>query len=232
MRMAFWILNLLGHKVHPKSKVGFSLLWINNELVLNEASLIGDFNLILIDNLAIDRNGRIGDRNKLLGPYDFILGKAAAIGNGNSCYRAPLGVTQGKAILRLGELSKITSFHRIDCTCTITMGDYCTLAGHESQLWTHSYYHDRTGPGRFRLDGPIEIGNNVNIGSRSVITCGVRIADGITIGANSSISKSLLKAGVYVNQPLRFIEADVDSRFKFKRVVVELCEEVYERFEE
>lgn len=220
----------MGHRVHAKARIGFSFLWLDGILKLNKDSRIGHFNFILINNIIIETNGYIGNNNRMKGPFAIELADTAAIGNSNKLYRAPLGVTYGQAVLKLGVLSKMTTRHSIDCTRSISIGDYSTIAGHDTQLWTHAYYQDRTGPGRFRLDGEIEIGNNVNIGSRSVLNCGIKIVDGVVVGSNSSISKSLLKEGTYVSQPLRYFEPVSDARSRFRKVVYpQLCEEVYER---
>jgi acetyltransferase-like isoleucine patch superfamily enzyme len=230
IRITFWLLNLLGHKVHSRCRIGFSIIWINGNLILENDSRIGHFNLISIDGLSIGEHGYIGNLNALRGPFNVELARMGAIGNNNKCSRAPLGVTYGRAVLKLGILAKITSSHRVDCTRSVVLGDYTTVAGHNSQLWTHAYYHDKKGPGRFRLDGDIVIGNNVYIGSQSVINCGVTIVDGVVVGSNSSVSKSLLLEGNYVSQPLRFIESVSDSRSKFKKIdAQELVEDVYER---
>ena len=229
-RLTFWLLNLVGHNVDSKSKIGFSVIWINGVLKLKRSSRIGNFNVITASSIFIDESGYIGNFNNLKGPFEIQLDKLAALGNSNRCYRPPQGVSYGHAVLKLGELSKITSRHRIDCTRSILIGDFSTIAGHDSQLWTHAYYHDRTGPGRFRLDGPIVIGNNVNIGSGTIINCGIKISDGVVVGSNSTISKSLQKPGTYVSQSLRFIEMNEDQRLRFKRVEgFIICDEVYER---
>lgn len=227
----FWVLNLLGHKIHPRTRIGFSLIWINGTLTLREGSKIGHFNIVKTNKVFIDKQGYIGSWNNLRGPFEIYLAETGAIGNGNQCSRAPIGVTYGTSVLKLGILSKLTSNHRVDCTRSVTIGDYTTIAGHNCELWTHAYYHDKTGPGRFRLDGEIEIGSNVYIGSRCVINCGVKITDQVIVGANACISKSILKPGTYVSQPLRFLEsADIDARTKFQKVeVANLVEEVYER---
>lgn len=228
--ISFWLLNLLGHKIHSKSKIGFSILWIKDKLVLEEFAKIGHFNLIRIDNLIIAQRGYIGKFNIIGGPLKIILEETAAIGNGNHIDRGPLGVTYGTATLQLGILTKITANHRLDCTRSITFGNYTTLAGHDSQLWTHAYSHDRNGPGRFRIDGEIIIGNNVYIGSRCIINGGVVIADGVTVGSNASVSKSLVEAGTYVSQALRFITPNDEPRKKFVQVQgFDICEAVYEK---
>jgi acetyltransferase-like isoleucine patch superfamily enzyme len=232
VRLSFWLLNLLGHKVHPKSRIGFSLLLVSGKIVLHERARIGHFNLIKVNSLQIEKEGYIEKYNKITGPVEILLAATAAIGNSNRIYRAPIGVTYGIAILKLGVLSKITGNHRIDCTRSITIGKYSIIAGHNSQLWTHSYTHDKEGPGRYRVDGEIMIGDNVYIGSMCVITGGIKIADKIVVGANSSVSRSLLETGTYVSQPLRFIpyNPSTDARAKYGKVEgFSLCEEVYEK---
>lgn len=228
----FWLLNILGHKVSAKSKIGFSLLWITGKLELDKSTRIGHFNIIRVNSLSIKQGGYVGKFNNIKGPIEIILAETAAIGNGNRIDRAPLGVTYGTSILQLGILSKLTANHRLDCTRSIIIGDYCTLAGHDSQLWTHAYYHDRQGAGRFRLDGEIKIGNNVYIGSRCIINGGVTIANGVTVGSGVCVSKSLTDMGTYVNQELRYIAptGESDARLKFKKVEgFNLCEDVYEK---
>lgn len=230
--LIYWILNLLGHRINRRTKIGFSIIWINETLALSENSKIGNFNYIKVNSLSIDKGGYIGTLNKLNGPIEIELKETAAIGNKNTVYRAPIGVTYDRAYLKLGILSKITSNHRVDCTSSFTMGDYSTIAGNDSQIWTHAYYHDKIGPGRFRLDGAVEIGNNVYIGSGCVINCGLKIVDGIVVGANACVSKSLLVTGTYVSQALRFIESPTneDPRNKFDKIEnFEVCEEVYIR---
>ncbi len=229
--LVFWLLNLLGHKVHFRSRIGFSLLWVPGRLLLEEHARIGHLNVIRINSLSIARQAYIGKLNKISGPIDIVLDETAAIGNKNSIDRAPIGVTYGISVLKLGILSKLTANHRLDCTRSITIGNYTTLAGHDSQLWTHAYYHDKQGPGRFRVDGEIVIGNNVYIGSRCIINGGVTIADTVVVGSNACVSKSLDTPGTYVNQPLRYLVGEgSDARTKFTPVSgYEICEDVYEK---
>ncbi len=197
---------------------------------MKDNARIGHFNLIKVNNLTMDTNAYIVNYNSIKGPIDIKLADTAAIGNRNKIYRAPFPITYGVSILQLGLLSKITGNHRVDCTRSIIIGDYSTIAGHDSQLWTHAYYNDKTGPGRFRVDGEIIIGHNVYIGSRSIINSGIKIVDQVVVGSNSCVSKSLLEPGSYVSQALRFIGQTDDLRDRFKKIEGPLlCEEVYER---
>lgn len=231
VKLFFWLLNLLGHKVHHSARIGFSFLLVP-KITLKEKARIGHFNFIKVNSLSIDKEGYIEKYNKITGPIDVLLHETAAIGNSNRIYRAPIGVSYGNAILQIGVLSKITGNHRIDCTRSVRMGDYSILAGHNSQLWTHGYTHDKEGPGRYRVDGEIEIGNNVYIGSMCVINAGLTIADKVVVGSNSCVSKSLIEQGTYVSQALRFIPYDPTLNAKANYTKIEgslVCEEVYEK---
>lgn len=232
VKLSFWLLNLMGHRVHHSAKIGFSLIWISGRLNLAKKVRIGHVNLIKIKNLTIGEYGYIRNFNSIKGPLDVKLADKAAIGYSNRIYRAPHPVTYGDAVLQLGVLTKITGNHRLDCARSIILGDYCTVSGHECQFWTHAYYHDTEGSGRFRVDGPIEIGDNVSIGSRCVITGGVKIPSTSVIGVNAAVTKSLPKAGTYVNQPLRLLEIPRRRREDFKPVpYTGLAEEVFEKKE-
>jgi acetyltransferase-like isoleucine patch superfamily enzyme len=105
----------------------------------------------------------------------------------------------------LSPYAKITSDHRVDCTQSVHLGHYSHLAGAGSQVWTHAYVHDETGPGRYRIDGPVIIESNVYVGSACVISLGVRIGQGIIVGAGSTVSKTILDPGMYVSSPLRHL---------------------------
>jgi len=171
--------------------------------------------------------------NRLTGPFLCVLKERAGIGTANVIKRARKPVVWGHSQLKLGILAKITSHHIIDCSRSVVMGDYSTLAGRGSQLWTHGYVHAPVGAERFRVDGGIKIGSNVYIGSSSVFNPGVRVVDHISIGAHSSVAKSLLKSGLYVSQALRHIPQDyeqIKSRYPEIKVAGLVEKVVHKRF--
>lgn len=222
------LLKLLGHKVSWSAYIGFSFIF-TSKIYLGDKAKIGHFNLIKNEALHLNENSYIGHLNRIKGPFKIFLKKEGAIGNSNSLVRAPIGVTYKISALTLGVLSKITSKHYIDLTGNISFGDFSTLAGIKSQIWTHGYYHADTGKDRIRIDGEINIGNNVYIGSGCIFNPGITVANAIHIGGGSVISKSLEKPGMYVGQGLRFIENDIES-LKAKLTKVEghnLIEKVY-----
>ena len=228
--MAVWVLRACGHKVGPACRIGFSLLWVD-KLLLQGNIRIGHGNLISCRRLCIGRNGYIGRMNMVHGPLSILLRDTGSIGNSNKIVRGPRHiVAPGPAMLLIGRLGKITANHRLDCTRSVRIGDYSTLAGTGSQIWTHGYVHDETGAGRYRVDGSVRIGDNVYIGSACIVTTGVRIAKGVIVGAGATVSSSLTDPGMYVSTGLRRLNRppNPDLRTDLQPVVdARLCERVY-----
>jgi acetyltransferase-like isoleucine patch superfamily enzyme len=224
------LLKIIGVKIGSNVKIGFSIIMLDKFEIHNKCK-IGHFNFINIKTLMMAESSYIGHLNILRGPFSIVLKKRAAIGKNCLIRRSSNGVSYGQSQLILGELTKLTSNHFLDVTRSVTFGDFCTLAGIRSQLWTHGYVHATSGPDRFRVDGEIKIGNNVYIGSGVIINPGVGIADAINIGGNSTVSKSLTKPGMYVSQPLRYLDKDYDSIKASLTKVTEkgLIEHVFEK---
>jgi len=229
-KLAVLFLKILGHNVSWKCKIGFSLIMVE-KLILDEYSRIGHFNFINIPNISFSNGAYIGHLNILKGPFDLECAKRGSVGNFNIISRAKIGITYNKAVLKIGELSKITARHSIDLTRNVTIGDYSTIAGAGSQVWTHGYIHATSGPGRIRIDGEIKVNNNVYIGSQCILNAGIIINSGITVGSNSTISKSITESGMYVGQKLRFIEKDMEhvKSVLSKVDLPYLVEDVYEK---
>ena len=203
-------LRLLGHSVHNSAKIGFSFVF-NTKLFLDKDSKIGHLNFIHCKRLLLRSGARIGHMNRVHGPFSMICLAKASIGNRNSVRRANFPIVVGSAILKLGKLTKLTVNHYIDCTRSITIGNYSILAGLGAQIWTHGYMHAPEGPERYRVDGKVTIGNNVYIGSGAVLLPGIIIGNAVTVGANATVSSNLLEPGFYVNQALRRVTMDYSA---------------------
>lgn len=223
-------LRLLGHSIGKNVKIGFNLI-ITDKLELGDNVKISNLNLILIPKIMLANNAKLGYLNICKGPFDLILSNNAALGNKNYLTRGPLGLTYGKSVLKLGELTKITTGHHLDLTKSIIFGDFSILAGIGSQIWTHGYYHASNGKDRIRIDGSINIGDNVYIGSGSIFNPGVKVGKAIHLGAGSVISKNLEKPGMYVGHSLRFIYNDIDTiKNKLEKINnYDLIESVYKK---
>jgi len=214
------ILSLFGWKINKYAKIGFSFIY-SQKLKMGQSASIGHFNFIKAICINMDSGSHIQHLNRIAGPLYLVLQKDAAIGNLNTIKRAYKPVSWGKSILKLDKGSKITSKHLIDCTRPIFIGKYSIVAGQGSQLWTHGYIHAPKGPDRFRIDGSIKIADNVYIGSATVINPGVFISNSITVGSHSTVSKPLLRPGLYVSHHLRYIPLDYEvSKKKYDEVKI------------
>lgn len=214
------IANAKGHQIASGTRIGFSII-LSNRIVMERGSSIGHFSVVNVDRILLRKGARIGHVNFCSGPFSIWLKARAVIGNRNTVTRARKGVSTGPAQIRLGTLSKITASHSVDVMSSVIFGEFSTLAGKGSQIWSHGYVHDETGAGRYRVDGRVLLGNNVYVGSSSLITGGVTIADQIIVGVGVSVAKSLHEPGLYVSAPIRMVprpvnpeERDVLARYK------------------
>lgn len=66
--------------------------------------------------------------------------------------------------------------------------------------------------------GRVTIGNNVFIGTRTVILCGVTVGDDVVIGAGSVVSHDLPSGGVYAGVPARRICSIAEYREKYEKL--------------
>jgi acetyltransferase-like isoleucine patch superfamily enzyme len=129
-------------------------------------------------------------------------------------------------ILKTG--AQVIMHHLFDVTDDIVIGERVTLAGDGTQIWSHAFFLGSQK--HVRVDGSVHIGNDCYIGARCVICAGVSIADHVALGAGTVVSKSLLEPGLYVSQPLRYINYDADESIrKMEEAGIKRAEGVYEK---
>lgn len=223
--------NACGHAIAPGARIGFSLMIIDR-LVMASGARVGHFNVFQVRRIMLRNNARLGHLNFCRGPMSLRLDAKAVIGNRNTITRAIRGTTFGPSQLYLGKLAKITAGHSLDCTQSIHLGHYSTLAGKAAQIWTHGYVHEEEASKRYRVDGKVFIGNNVYIGSGVIVTGGVRICNYASVGVGTCVTKNLLEPGFYISGKLRMLPkpADPNSRIDLERVNnPELTERVYRK---
>lgn len=223
------LLKLLGHKIEYTAKIGISFLSARN-LNLGKHTRIGHFNFIKIEAITLEEKAFIKHLNIIKGPFLLVIKKKGSMSNQNKIRRSYPPITYGISTFEIGVNSQIVSNQFLDLTRSIIIGENSQIAGIGAQFWTHGYIHFEDHK-RARIDGEIHIGNHVYIGSRCTFNAGVNVVDNVTIGSNSTISKSLNKPGLYVNQALRFIDKEkgVDLK-RFKKVTsADLIEAVYEK---
>lgn len=211
-KLSFALVQMIGgnkkYSFGKNSRIGFSFVYAS-KIQMEEGSVILSGNIILIESITMERKARIQRFNQIKGKFSLYLGQLAVINKYNriTSDRKNIRISE----LHLGKNTIIGVSHLIDMTASVFIDDQAILAGCGSQLWTHGFYHSKQGPARWRVDGGIQIGKNVYVGSRCLICSGVSICDAVTIGAGAVISKSISQSGLYVNQALRYIAFDPDQ---------------------
>jgi acetyltransferase-like isoleucine patch superfamily enzyme len=158
----------LGWKIGSNVKIGLSI-FDAEKVELGDNVRIGHFNF--------------SNRAKMIH-----VGRKTTILNNNmisgGVYTEP-GWTDS---LRIGEECVVTSKHFFDVGGGISIGNYTTIAGRDSQLWSHTIKFQQ---GRHSLTPlPLSIGSRTYLGARcTVLFC--TIPDNCLIGAGSVVNKSI-----------------------------------------
>jgi acetyltransferase-like isoleucine patch superfamily enzyme len=205
---------LNSDKIHidKNVKVGFSFLICDN-IILKEGTNIGHLNFIQLNSFNCGKGVYIGHLNFIRGRLlDVVLGNKVWINRQNKISVPAFCNDRTQFVVK--DYAAITIGHLFDLTNSIEIGYRTAFVGVGTQVWTHSFLYSRESLKTVRVDKSVVIGNNCHIATKVVIL-GCKISDGITIGANSCVSKDLEKSGLYVNQPLRYIESyDPDEKMK------------------
>lgn len=205
------LLRLLGHRVARGVRIRMSALFVDR-LTLAAEARIGRFNVITARRLIMRKAANIGHLNWVSGGLSISLGTNGAIGHLNIVNSGgPLG-TASRAQLRIGDFSKITTGHLVNVGESISLGNFTTIAGYGSQLWTHGFVHMTEGLARAEVRGRITIGNNVYVGTHCTIQAGVVIENAVSVGAGATVAKSLLEPGTYVPPPLIHLARSPEQR--------------------
>lgn len=194
---------LFGYQLHPDARMGFS--WIfPKKLIMAKGATIDHFSVAVnLDRIEMGANSSIGRSNWITGFPTNTL--------------SPHFKHQSdrKAELILGASSAITKNHHLDCTNSITIGCFTTIAGYNSQFLTHSVdvYANR------QDSLPILIGDYSFIGTNVVILGGTKLPAYSILGAKSLLNKSFEKEWmIYGGLPAKELqEIPKDAKY-FTRV--------------
>ena len=112
---------------------------------IHSTAYIG-FSYVYPKSLVMEAGARIGHLNVAIHLDKILLKEKAIINRGNWITGFPTGESSKhffhqkdrQAELVIGKESSITKNHHIDCTDSIHIGDFVTIAGYRSQFLTHS----------------------------------------------------------------------------------------------
>lgn len=194
----FW-----GYKIHPKAKLGLSYIY-PKYLVMDEGAKIDHLSVAVnLDKITLGKNSSIGRSN-------WITGFTTSSDSLHFKHQK-----NRKPELVIGVNSAITKHHHIDCTNTITIGDFVTIAGYNSQLLTHSInvYENR------QDSAPITIGDYCFVGTNVSILGGSHLPAYSVLGAKSLLNKKFKEEwSLYAGVSAKYIkEIDKEAKY-FNRV--------------
>jgi carbonic anhydrase/acetyltransferase-like protein (isoleucine patch superfamily) len=190
-----------GFTIHPTCRIGFSFIF-PSRLIMEEGSRVG--------NLTMCKN------------IDLLHLKAhTSIGNGNWITGFPLGPSRHFAEekdrqpqLVVGEHSAITHRHLIDCTNSVVIGKFTTIAGFQSQILTHTIDIEKNR----QTSAPVRIGDYCFVGTNCVLLGGSALPDFCVLGAKSLLNKAFTESyQLYGGVPARSIEKLSPDHAYFRR---------------
>jgi len=166
---------LLGWKVHPTAHIGHSII-AARKVTIGAGASVGSGNVIKgLEELTMGEETVISFLNWISGPP---VGSGAFTHSPN---RYPA--------LIMGRGAAISGRHIIDCSDTVTFGEFASMGGWRSIIFTHSVDLIRN---RQRCT-PVSIGERTAILSNVTLLAGTSVAPRCVISAGSVVNTPLTK---------------------------------------
>lgn len=114
----------------------------------------------------------------------------------------------GKGILNIGENTVINSYTMIACMKNITIGKNVMIAPYVYILDVDHEFGNTTIPiaSQGYIVEEVIIGDDVWIGTNTIITNGVTIGNGVVIGANSVVTRDIPQFAIVAGSPAKVIK--------------------------
>ena len=182
---------LYGFQIHPTARIGLAFVR-PRRLVMEEGTVIGHLTVVIhLDLVHLHAHSRIGRGNWITGMPP---------GHPRHFTHEP----DRRPELILGEHSAVTNRHLLDCTSRITIGRFCTFAGFQSQILTHSpdFAASR------QSSAPVVIGDYTFVGTNCVILGGAELPAYSILAAKSLLARRYTEPyALYGGVPARFIKS-------------------------
>jgi acetyltransferase-like isoleucine patch superfamily enzyme len=163
----------------------------------------------------MEHESEINNKNRIFRVNNFTMKVHASIVSSNLFFGGYADFFPYKeySSFLIGAKSRITSAHHFDITDSITIGTNVVFGGIHSSVWTHGFDIQRT-----MIQSPVTVGNNIYIGSGSIICQGVDVADNSIIAAGTVVSKSIIESGFYISNQL-MKKSNIQSYAEEKEVI-------------
>lgn len=148
---------------------------------------------------------------------DYLKRKDVFAAMGEHCFWQPRNIPPEGKLIKIGD--------------NVVVASEVLFVNHD--VMHHVFNGMKSDPEEYyRLNlGAIEIGNNIFIGSRSVILPGTKIEDNVIIGAGSLVTGKISRGGVYGGVPAKRI-GDFDKVMKSRKMNTPEHRTKIERFPE
>ena len=180
------ILTRLGHRVHPSARVRPNLVW-----------KVGEF--------EVGPDARLGLGNVFKNLRWVRLGHAAQIGRLNLVSAHPVFARHypESSSLELLASAKITSRHQLDCSGGVSLGEFSSLAGHQTRIMSHSIDVRRNA----QVAYPVLVGPRSFVGTRCVLLGGAKVPPRSMVAAGSVVpsQRETGPSGLWAGAPARFV---------------------------
>jgi acetyltransferase-like isoleucine patch superfamily enzyme len=168
---------LCGYHIAKSASVGIALI-IVAEADLQAGSRIGHFTIVRnLERLSLAPKARIGT-------FNWIFGMLPST-------RYFTDEPDRLSALILEKDASLTSRHIVDCTNTVTIGAWSTVAGFYSQILTHGI---DVATNR-QTSAPISVGRHAMIGTRVILLKGAKVPDRAVVAAGSVFRESTEETG-------------------------------------
>ncbi|KAA9084084.1 acyltransferase [Microbacterium radiodurans] len=178
------LLRRAGHRVHPTARARPSIVWRVGSFELAPHSSFGFANVV--KNMREIRLGR-----------DAMIGRWNLISSHESFVRhLPTG-----GALVLGDHAKITSRHQLDCSGSVSLGPFASVAGHQSRVMSHSVDLARNAQTAL----PVVIGERSFVSTRVLVLGGAVLPARSVLGAGSVLirARGVPEPGLWAGVPAK-----------------------------
>ena len=191
------VLRLLGHDVHP-------------------TAIARSCAVIRVDRVTMGPESRIWRWNLIKNMRLVSIGERGSIGRLNVISSHPVykRLYPDGAELTLGSHAKITSRHQLDCSGSVLIGEYASMAGHQTRVLSHSVDVRRD----VQVAHPVRIGARSFIGARCLLLGGAVLPERSVLGAGSVLTKSRIagEPGLWAGVPAT-LRGPIDGKW-FSRI--------------
>lgn len=178
-------LRRLGHAVDDSARARSNLVWKVTAVSLASGARIGKWNLI--------KNMRL-----------VSIGRGASVGRLNVISAHPVyaRLYPSGASLTVGANAYITSRHQMDCSGSLSLGEFSAIAGHDSRVLSHSIDLQKDA----QVAYPVVIGERSFVGTRCLLLGGAALPSHSVLAAGSVLTRSTDggESGLWAGAPAKY----------------------------